>query len=452
MAIRSSGGSDELSSQQITQRVAVVIGLTVALALGISAISSSSSSTRTSDITKAVSFLDPVANALFNLAGRFLDPRIAGNLRLGYRDLIRSLASLGPGIAVVGFVLLFLGYKLYQIILAIPGFLIGGAVGIALVGGVSNILEFIVVIFCALIGAGIVLALYALGLFLTGFLVGFSLWMALTGAHDANAMAFIAGVVGGILLLVLHKALIVLITCAYGATLACAGLGQNYPLALFLFLCSGIFVQYHSDRQARARPAPEKQKRKRDQVALARWFKDLSTPRPEQPAAELAPPTTRAGMTATARAELDDLLSASPTGAPAPPASAAGMDAAARVELDDLFAQGLEGAQPPVPPSNADSSTPIGAETVVVPGAGASTDEGERQSRYSVILIDSGWEKINVIKAVRALTNLGLAEAKALVDNPSASTPVLANLTKEAAEEARRSLEAAGAAVVVSAD
>jgi large subunit ribosomal protein L7/L12 len=69
----------------------------------------------------------------------------------------------------------------------------------------------------------------------------------------------------------------------------------------------------------------------------------------------------------------------------------------------------------------------------------------EEQDEFDVVLTAAGDKKIQVIKEVRALTTLGLKEAKDLVDN--APKPVLEKATKEDAEKAKAQLEAAGAGV-----
>jgi large subunit ribosomal protein L7/L12 len=77
-------------------------------------------------------------------------------------------------------------------------------------------------------------------------------------------------------------------------------------------------------------------------------------------------------------------------------------------------------------------------------GAGAAPAAPvEEQTEFDVILREIGAKKINVIKVVRALTNLGLKEAKDLVE--SAPAPVLQAVSKEAAEDAKKQLEAEGA-------
>ena len=78
------------------------------------------------------------------------------------------------------------------------------------------------------------------------------------------------------------------------------------------------------------------------------------------------------------------------------------------------------------------------------PAAGAAGAEAEEeQSEFDVILLAAGDKKIQAIKEVRALTSLGLKEAKDLVDG--APQPVLEKVTREAADKAKEQLKAAGA-------
>ena len=77
--------------------------------------------------------------------------------------------------------------------------------------------------------------------------------------------------------------------------------------------------------------------------------------------------------------------------------------------------------------------------------AGGDVAEVEEQTEFDVVLTSAGEKKIGVIKEVRALTSLGLKEAKELVE--SAPKAVLEGVAKEAAEEAKDKLEAAGASV-----
>jgi large subunit ribosomal protein L7/L12 len=83
------------------------------------------------------------------------------------------------------------------------------------------------------------------------------------------------------------------------------------------------------------------------------------------------------------------------------------------------------------------------------PGAAAAPAEApEEQSEFDLVLEGAGEKKIGVIKVVREIVSgLGLKEAKDLVD--SAPKPLLEKVTKEAAEEAKAKLEAAGASVTV---
>jgi large subunit ribosomal protein L7/L12 len=81
-------------------------------------------------------------------------------------------------------------------------------------------------------------------------------------------------------------------------------------------------------------------------------------------------------------------------------------------------------------------------------GAGGGGEEAaEEQDEFDVVLEAAGEKKINVIKEVRALTSLGLKEAKELVE--AAPKAVLEKVNKEAADKARESLEGAGATVTV---
>ncbi len=80
-------------------------------------------------------------------------------------------------------------------------------------------------------------------------------------------------------------------------------------------------------------------------------------------------------------------------------------------------------------------------------GAAAPVEEEAAQDEFDVILEAAGDKKIQVIKEVRTITNLGLKEAKDLVDG--APKPVLEKATKDAAAKAKEALEAAGATVTV---
>jgi large subunit ribosomal protein L7/L12 len=94
------------------------------------------------------------------------------------------------------------------------------------------------------------------------------------------------------------------------------------------------------------------------------------------------------------------------------------------------------------------AAAPMMAMAAPAAGAAAAAPEPvEEQTEFDVILKEVGDNKINVIKEVRKITNLGLKEAKDLVE--SAPAPVVTAVTKEAAAEAKAALEAAGAKVEV---
>ena len=90
------------------------------------------------------------------------------------------------------------------------------------------------------------------------------------------------------------------------------------------------------------------------------------------------------------------------------------------------------------------AAAPVAMGMMAVPGAGAAEEEAEEQTEFDVVLKEVGPKKINVIKEVRALTTLGLKEAKAVVDELGT---VLEGASKDSAEEAKAKLEAAGAVV-----
>jgi large subunit ribosomal protein L7/L12 len=81
------------------------------------------------------------------------------------------------------------------------------------------------------------------------------------------------------------------------------------------------------------------------------------------------------------------------------------------------------------------------------PGAGDGAAAAEEQTAFDVILTEAGEKKIQVIKVVRAITNLGLKEAKDLVDG--APNPIKEGATREEADEIKTQLEEAGAKVEV---
>jgi large subunit ribosomal protein L7/L12 len=93
------------------------------------------------------------------------------------------------------------------------------------------------------------------------------------------------------------------------------------------------------------------------------------------------------------------------------------------------------------------AAAPVAVAPVGGGGGGAAAEAAEEQSEFDVILEAAGEKKIQVIKEVRTLTNLGLKEAKDLVDGAPKS--VLEKVNKEAADKAKAALEGAGATVTL---
>ncbi len=89
----------------------------------------------------------------------------------------------------------------------------------------------------------------------------------------------------------------------------------------------------------------------------------------------------------------------------------------------------------------------VSAAAPVAAAGAAAGPAAEAQTAFDVILMEAGPNKINVIKEVRAITGLGLAEAKGLVE--AGGKPVKEGVTKEDADKFKKALEAAGAKVVV---
>jgi len=91
------------------------------------------------------------------------------------------------------------------------------------------------------------------------------------------------------------------------------------------------------------------------------------------------------------------------------------------------------------------AAAPVAAAAAATPGAAAAP--AAEKTEFSVVLVSGGEKKINVIKEVRAITGLGLKEAKDLVE--SAPKEIKADVPKSAAEEMKKKLEAEGAKVAL---
>jgi len=96
---------------------------------------------------------------------------------------------------------------------------------------------------------------------------------------------------------------------------------------------------------------------------------------------------------------------------------------------------------------NVTAAAPVAAAPAPGQGGGAAVEEAVEQDEFDVVLEAAGEKKINVIKEVRALTSLGLKEAKELVE--AAPKAVIEKANKETAEKAKEALEGAGATVTL---
>ena len=90
---------------------------------------------------------------------------------------------------------------------------------------------------------------------------------------------------------------------------------------------------------------------------------------------------------------------------------------------------------------------PAAAGAVMVAGPAAGAAAAEEKTAFDVVLTSPGGAKLNVVKAVKDITNLGLKEAKDLVD--AAPKAILEGVTKDEAEKAKAALEEAGASVEI---
>jgi large subunit ribosomal protein L7/L12 len=124
---------------------------------------------------------------------------------------------------------------------------------------------------------------------------------------------------------------------------------------------------------------------------------------------------------------------------------------AAFVGVGGVVALGLSSLSTPTkapalaPAASAVPAAPVAVAAAAPAGGGGAAEAEEEKDEFDVVLTAAGEKKVGVIKAVRALTSLGLKEAKDLVDN--APKPVLEKASKDDAEKAKEALEAEGAEV-----
>ena len=93
------------------------------------------------------------------------------------------------------------------------------------------------------------------------------------------------------------------------------------------------------------------------------------------------------------------------------------------------------------------AAAPVAAVAAAAGPAAAAAEEVEEKTEFDVVLKNAGPKKIETIKVIRQLTNLGLVEAKNMAE--AADSKVLTGVSKEAAEDAKKKLTEAGAEVVV---
>ena len=91
------------------------------------------------------------------------------------------------------------------------------------------------------------------------------------------------------------------------------------------------------------------------------------------------------------------------------------------------------------------AAAPVAVAAAAAPGAAAAEEEVEEKTEFDVVIKDAGPKKIEVIKAIRQLTSLGLKEAKELAE--TAGAKVMEAVGKEAAADAKKKLEEAGAVI-----
>jgi hypothetical protein len=208
-----------------------------------------------STVTKARSTLAQLGQWVFLLLVALLLTACAGYRYLPYRydDLVEglepALTTLRVFFALGGLALLVAGYKIYRFVVALPGFLIGAAVGVALgYGGSENLLLAILgLVLGGVVGAGLALLLHDLAVFVVGAVVGVivvgGLCALVTDSAPPVLLLIIGGLIGGGGLLALSHLWIVLLSSAIGAVMFGAGIGVGVGW-MFLFCLLGIAAQY----------------------------------------------------------------------------------------------------------------------------------------------------------------------------------------------------------------
>lgn len=167
-------------------------------------------------------------------------------------DVLNNPALRIP-IFLAGLALLLAGLWLVELIIALPGFVIGAIIGAGIGTSASNghfgILSVLLAIVVGALGAWLALALFALGVFLSGFAIGFVVGGSIGNAifHNQDAMTtigIILGIFAGILAVALWKFLEIVVSSGVGAALIGVSVGiTNKPVLLVLVWLFGIAVQ-----------------------------------------------------------------------------------------------------------------------------------------------------------------------------------------------------------------
>ncbi|MFC1716489.1 DUF4203 domain-containing protein [Candidatus Poribacteria bacterium] len=150
-------------------------------------------------------------------------------------------------LVLVGIAVLCIGYYIHEFLIALPGFILGAAIGAALTHNQSGVVTFLVAAVSGLVGAGIALLLHKIAIFLGGALVGGSLLAVVLAAitkGEPNVVAFIiGGIIGGIVALVIHRFMIIVISSFIGALAIISGLKSGSVVLFVILMIVGIAIQ-----------------------------------------------------------------------------------------------------------------------------------------------------------------------------------------------------------------
>ncbi|MGC1308807.1 MAG: DUF4203 domain-containing protein, partial [Phormidesmis sp.] len=160
-------------------------------------------------------------------------------------DVIRVL------FVVLGVVMLFAGWRIYEFIILLAGMLIGASILTALVPPDDAVLQFVALLLGAFIGGVLAYFLYYAAVFVVGAYVGITLVAAiataLTNDPVSSLLLLLGAIIGGIVLLGLSSELLVLISALVGAQLLTLGLNLP-PIWTLIFLVVGVIVQIAAAR------------------------------------------------------------------------------------------------------------------------------------------------------------------------------------------------------------